>query len=135
MTGSIDCAHDTRDASLRARLVALYAELSAHTEPECSGKCAKPFSCCAEKYCGFAMAFAQEQWNVKLVPTSNAQLPLMGSSGCTAAPHLRPMCTAHTCEICAYDQKRGDEAWTARYYELMEAISELEAVVLRSGSF
>lgn len=133
MTGTTDLAADTRDEGLRARLVTLYAALSAHTEPECSGKCERPFSCCAEKYCGFAMVFAKEQWNVKLVPTSNALLPFMGSRGCTVAPHLRPMCTAHTCEVCAHGGKRGDEAWTSRYYELMDAISELEAVVLRSS--
>ena len=85
---------------LRRRLIALYAELGAHTEPECAGnRCPKPLSCCAPMYCDLASDFALEHWGVKLNPGWHPTLPFMGPTGCTVAPHLRPICTAHTCEV------------------------------------
>jgi hypothetical protein len=112
--------------ALRQRLVALYAELAAMTEPECAAHCARPHTCCDEKYCGFAMSFARENWGVELAPTWHATLPLMGPDGCTAAPHLRPICTAHTCDISDFGCKRGDSPWTARYFEIQDAIAAIE---------
>jgi hypothetical protein len=116
----------------RARLVALYAELAALTAPECAARCPRPHSCCERRYCLMAVDFARENWNTELPPTWHPSLPLMGPDGCTAAPHLRPMCTAHTCEICEHGCKRGDEAWTERYYELRGAIAEIEAGLFRA---
>ena len=113
----------------RQRLISLYAALAAMTEPECAASCARPHSCCDEKYCGFAIAFARENWDVELTPTWHASLPLMGDDGCTAAPHLRPICTAHTCDISASGCKHGDSAWTARYFELVDAIAEIETAL------
>ena len=117
---------------LRRKLVALYAQLAAHTEPECSGRCERPRSCCEEKYCAFAIEFAWTHWRVELPATWHPALPLMGDDGCTAAPHLRPICSAHTCEVCTHGAKRGDPAWTARYYEITYAIAEIEAVVFET---
>lgn len=113
----------------RSRLIRLYAELSTLTEQECSGNCERPRTCCEEKYCLFAMDFAKANWQIDLAPTWHPALPLMGDDGCTVAPHLRPICTAHTCEICAHGVKRGDEAWTARYYEIVDAIRTIEATL------
>ena len=58
----------------------------------------------------------------------------MGESGCTAAPHLRPLCTVHTCDIMGFGFKRAPDdtpaaaeearAWTKKYFELRNAISE-----------
>ncbi len=93
---------------LRRRLIALYAELGAHTEPECAGnRCPKPLSCCAPMYCDLASDFAREHWGVKLEPGWHPTLPFMGPTGCTVAPHLRPICTAHTCEVNEHGRKRG----------------------------
>ena len=114
---------------LRARLIALYAELAAHTEPECAAACARPFTCCEERYCALAIDFAREHWDVALQPTWHRTLPLMGPRGCTAAPHLRPICTAHTCETNEYGCKRGDAAWTKRYDALRQAIGDIEAAL------
>lgn len=110
----------------RARLVTLYAELAAHTEGECSGACVRPLSCCEERYCLIAIDFAKTHWQTDLVETWHAALPLMGAGGCTAEPHLRPVCTAHTCAICEHGEKPGDEAWTARYHALMSEIGAIE---------
>lgn len=113
----------------RAQLVALYAQLAAHTEPECSGRCARPRSCCEERYCSIAIEFARSHWQVELQTTWHPVLPLMGDDGCTVAPHLRPICAAHTCEICTHGVKRGDAVWTQRYYEITQAIADIEATV------
>ena len=118
------------DADARARLIALYAELAAHTEPECAARCERPLTCCEERYCEIAMDFARRYWNVDLPPTWHRVLPLMGPGGCTAAPHLRPICTAYTCEVCQHGEKRGDAAWTERYRELCASIATLEAKLL-----
>lgn len=119
---------------MRARLIALYTELAAHTEGECSGVCARPRSCCEERYCLIAIDFAKSHWQVDLRETWHPALPLMGDDGCTAAAHLRPICTAHTCEICAHGEKRGDAAWTARYRDIMQAIGDIEAAVFASAA-
>lgn len=113
----------------RARLVALYAELAALTEPECLMHCERPMTCCEERYCSIAIDFAAEHWDVDLQPTWHAALPLMGTAGCVADPHLRPMCTAHTCDVCQYGAKRGDPAWTERYFALKAVIADLEREV------
>ncbi|UEM03298.1 hypothetical protein JL101_025575 [Skermanella rosea] len=111
----------------RQRLIALYAELAAHTEPECAGsRCAKPLSCCAPMYCDLTRDFALEYWGERLEPTWHPVLPFMGPRGCTVAPHLRPICTAHTCEVNEHGCKRGDEAWNARYFDLTEEIGLIE---------
>ncbi|MEQ1863422.1 MAG: hypothetical protein ABL996_02090 [Micropepsaceae bacterium] len=119
---------------MRARLIALYAQLAAHTEGECSGACVRPRTCCDERYCLIAIEFAKSHWQVELAPTWHPALPLMGDDGCTAAAHLRPICTAHTCEICAHGEKRGDAVWTARYLDLMQAIGELELCAFESAA-
>jgi hypothetical protein len=113
--------------SHRRRLIALYAELAAHTEPECaSSRCVKPLSCCAPMYCDLARDFALERWDIRLEPTWHPALPFMGPQGCTVAPHLRPICTAHTCEVNEHGCKRGDEGWTNRYFDLTEEIGAIE---------
>lgn len=114
----------------RDRLVALYREMAALTEPECLAACRQPMTCCDARYCEIAMDFAAEHWGVDLQPTWHAVLPLMGPDGCTVAPHLRPICTAHTCDICEHGAKPGDPAWTDRYHALREAIADLEAELL-----
>jgi len=116
------------DDELRGRLIDLYAQLAALTRIECAGNCARPQTCCDEKYCAMAIDFAKSHWRIELEPTWHAALPLMGEAGCTAAPHLRPICSAHTCEICAHGFKRGDAAWTDGYYALLNAIAEIEAI-------
>ena len=115
-----------RDAP-RERLVALYAELSVHTARECDSACARPRSCCEARYCALAIDHAKTHWQTELTETWHAALPLMGDAGCTVEPHLRPICTAHTCAVCVHGEKPGDEIWTARYRALTREIGEIEA--------
>jgi hypothetical protein len=108
------------------RLVILYAQMSELTAPECAHTCRVPWSCCHSIYCEAAIMWAKAKWDVELVKTNHPTLPMMGPSGCTVAPHLRPMCTVHTCEVNSLGVKRGDLAWTKRYFVLREEIDELE---------
>jgi hypothetical protein len=114
------------ETAAHRRLVRLYAAMAEHTEPEC-GACARPHSCCEERYCLLAIDFARDYWGVELRPGWHPTLPLMGPAGCTVPPHLRPICTLHTCAVNEHGCKPGDPAWTARYVELRDAIDAIQA--------
>lgn len=107
------------------QLIELYKQIAAHTLPECANTCRVPYSCCSPEYCHMAIEHAKNRWGVEL-PIVGDKLPLMGSDGCTAAPHLRPLCTLHTCQVNSMGCKLGDMAWTERYFELRDEIEELE---------
>ncbi len=101
----------------------LYQELYELTQPVCQSKCMLPQSCCSPEYCEYAIAWARDHWGTLLSHTAHEKLPLMGPQGCVAAPHLRPMCTAHVCEMTLY--KQGQAYWD-RYWRLRRLIDELE---------
>jgi hypothetical protein len=117
---------------LKAELVKLYQQMSEMTLPECQGKdgptksCSLPLSCCQSMYCWMTKEHAKDRWGVELPITSHPTLPLMGPNGCTAAPHLRPICTVHTCKINALGFKPGDPEWTEKYFALRESIELTE---------
>lgn len=100
-------------------VIAAFEAMYQHTKGEC-GNCRIPHSCCDELYCEMAKVYAKEYWDVELQPTDNPRLPFMGPQGCTVPPHLRPICTVHTCDIGSYGYKPGDPEWTVRYFELRE---------------
>lgn len=114
---------------IQLKLVALYKEMADLTRPECD-KCKVPLSCCSSEYCEITLAVAKERWGIELPVTQHPTLPLMGTTGCTAAPHLRPLCTLHTCEINCLGIKRGDPEWTKKYFDLRVEIENLEMELL-----
>jgi len=105
-------------------LIPLMQQMADLTRPEC-GKCRVPLSCCAPEYCQMAIEYAEEDWGVELKTTEHPRLPLMGSNGCTAPPHLRPLCTLHTCRMSGIGSS-GNPAWDVQYLELREKINEVE---------
>lgn len=105
-------------------LINLYKEMSELTSPEC-GACPVPHSCCDKLACDMATAYAAEL-GVTLTPTGHDKLPYMGENGCVVPPHLRPICTLHTCAVNSLGFKRGDEAWSKKYHELRDRIEALE---------
>jgi hypothetical protein len=130
---------DEPTASAQDPRIGLYQQMSDLTAPECANECWKPHSCCEPMYCEFTIQHAADKWGVKLEPTGHPTLPLMGPTGCTAAPHLRPICTIHTCAIQAFgvrfksepdtpniDRRVIDEEWTADYFRLRDALNEAE---------
>jgi hypothetical protein len=114
------------------QLIALYSEMAALTNQECA-KCDPPYSCCdfyGGYYCERAIEWADVNWGVTLdrlaiVPN----LPLMGLSGCTVEPHLRPICALHVCSVNMYGKKLDDEPWTEKYFALRKRIEDLEEEV------
>lgn len=111
---------------IRETLKQLYKEMSILTLPECRSVCRVPFSCCSSEYCEMAKSYAKERWNVELKPTGNTKLPFMSPTGCIVEPHLRPICTMHTCAINSMGCKATDIIWTNKYFALRDKIEELE---------
>lgn len=111
----------------------LYREMAAHTAPECAKNCTIPHSCCNTGDCEMTERLAWELKGVRLEPTGHT-IKFMGPTGCTVPPHLRPLCTLHTCAINSFGFKPGDRPWTEKYFRLRDAIdqAEFEAFVEKS---
>lgn len=107
----------------RVQLKVLYQELADMTKPLCATACQLPISCCSPEYCEFVIEYAKDCWGEELQRTNHERLPLMGPDGCTAAPHLRPMCSAHVCEGTLY---RQEQEYLDKYFKLRDKISDLE---------
>ena len=110
---------------MKETLIQLYQRMADLTLPECQ-TCPIPLRCCDATYCTLAMAWASSRWGVTLERTAHPTLPLMGPEGCTAAPHLRPLCTLHTCYVNNLGYKPDDPVWTERYFALREDIEREE---------
>lgn len=99
----------------------LFQKMADLTAPECAKNCTIPYSCCSPEYCELTIEIAENE-GVNLERTDHPKLTLMGPNGCTAPPHLRPLCTLHTCAIASHGWKPGDPEWTKRYFSLRELI-------------
>jgi hypothetical protein len=114
---------------LRAAISRGYREMSELTKVKCGGdKCPgvgnRAYRCCDRMHCQMTIDHAYKDWGIRL-PTTGHQLPLMGPTGCTALPHLRPWCTLHQCQI----QETGstkDRSWDAKYFRLRNKLIRLE---------
>jgi hypothetical protein len=97
----------------------LFYQLYLHTRDECA-HCFPPFNCCEKRYCDMATKHAKDIYNLDITNLKvREDIPYLDSKrGCLIEPHLRPICTLHTCEISRYGCKRNDPEWTQRYYEL-----------------
>lgn len=119
------------------KLIQLYKDMADFTLPECKSVCRVPYSCCSPEHCDFSMDFAMRR-GVELRPTGHPKLPMMGETGCIVPPHLRPMCTVHTCEISSMGFKKHNPdrpyvdaaKWTSKYFDLRSKIEEEEMKLL-----
>jgi hypothetical protein len=113
-----------------AIVIHLYQQMAEHTQPKCAQGCRSgpplAFSCCDPMYCDMAIKYAKQCWDTTLEVTGHHRLPLMGPNGCTAAPHLRPLCTVHNCSINALACDPDDPEWTDEYFKLRDSIEEAE---------
>lgn len=100
------------------RLIDLYAELSALTNPLCAA-CPKPHSCCELAGCENARTWAMDVYGLTL-KQSKGPLPFLTETGCTVAPHHRPICSFFLCPDAA---KRAPARWA----ELRAEIALMEA--------
>lgn len=111
------------------KLKILYKDMYQHTNSDCRANCKSKFSCCNEAHCEAAIEWALKRWGIKLEPVGTT-IPLLGPNGCIAEPHLRPLCTIHTCDISAFGHKRGDEEWTDKYWQIRDKLEELETFIV-----
>ena len=111
---------------MQDKLVILYEQMSELTKPEC-GSCRAPHSCCAEMYCSLAKELASERGvTLPEYPPNYKGAFYLNRNSCTVPPHLRPLCTLHTCAISGFGFKPGDEQWTKKYFSLRNEIDKLE---------
>jgi hypothetical protein len=113
--------------SLDKELKEAWQEMAELTKPRCDS-CAIPRSCCSPEYCEMAIQEAKK-WGETLTTTGHPKLPLMGETGCVAAPHLRILCTLHVCEGTFW---RSTMAWKKKYMTLRERLNKLESMRRRS---
>ena len=121
--------NNMKKGELRTAISRGYREMSELTKVKCGGdKCPgvgnRAYRCCDKMHCQMTIDHAYKDWGIRL-PTTGHQLPLMGPTGCTALPHLRPWCTLHQCQI----QETGctkDRAWDAKYFRLRNKLIRLE---------
>lgn len=99
----------------------LYQEMADLTLQKCSKECRVPLSCCSQEYCEFTLEYAKEKWNIELKETGHPKLPLMGPNGCTAAPHLRPLCAVHVCE-----QHLCNSQFNKKYFKLRDELNQID---------
>jgi len=118
-----------KKGELRATISRGYREMSELTKVKCGGdKCPgmgdKAYRCCDQLHCQMTIDHAYKAWGIRL-PTTGHQFPLMGPTGCTALPHLRPWCTLHQCQIQATGSTK-DRKWDAKYFRLRNQLTRLE---------
>ena len=118
-------------AAARERLIKAYAEMGELTNKLCTTKCKLVafdskggHRCCGRIYCEEAKRYAKEVWNEEPLETGHPELIYMGPSGCTLAPHLRPLCTMQVC--CELEIMGGNPEAGKRYFELRSKINKLE---------
>jgi hypothetical protein len=116
--------------STKEKLVLAYQAMYEHTKEECAYRCKFVHSCCSLEYCDMAIEIAKEDWGTVLEPTEHfkkglTKLPMMGQTGCTAAPHFRPLCTLHTCAMYAAGFT-NDRSWDKIYFQIRKKIDKLE---------
>lgn len=104
----------------------LFSQICELTQPKCATACNAPQSCCSPEYCEMAIERAKEL-GTKLVITEHPRLPLMGANGCIAAPHFRPLCTLHICEIVLM----RDKTLAERYFDLRSRLNKEVAIAER----
>jgi hypothetical protein len=125
-----------RRERLRNLLIDAYKAMADFTAPLC-GKCRgyqySPNRCCDKMHCQMTIATAKEEWGVDLSTTDHPELPLMGPTGCTAAPHYRPLCTLHNCDINNMGFTLNSE-WDKQYFILRAAINKLHLQLSRLPS-
>lgn len=109
------------------RVIQLYKELYDLTEPECRQSCRIPQSCCSPEYCDMAEEWAKVRWGVDISSkrTSHPTLGFMSGVGCVLEPHLRPVCTKHTCQVNSLGFKIGDEGWTEKYFNIVNQLADM----------
>lgn len=119
-------------SSMRAvetKMVTLYRRIADLTLGHCKQTCRNIGSCCSPEYCYLTIEIARDEWGTELPKTEHPTLPLLSLTGeCTAPPHMRPLCSLHSCDIANLGHFRSDVALTDKYFRLRREIDRLEFV-------
>jgi hypothetical protein len=108
------------------RLITLYKNIADITFQDCKVKCRRLGSCCEPMYCEIAIAFAKDTYGIELEQTGN-KIPLLRDGGtCVAEPHLRGMCSMHSCDINSVGFFKGNPQLTNQYFEVRDEIESIE---------
>jgi hypothetical protein len=102
-------------------LVDLYQKITEISKPICA-TCIPPYHCCHPVGCGQAMVWARSVYGVQLEYTSDnaiSTLPYLTKTGCTVAPHLRPLCSLWLCP-------EGEAVAPPEYWQLKAKIMGIE---------
>jgi hypothetical protein len=105
----------------------LFQQMYDLTKAKCCGctKRLRPFNnvgCCNVMYCEMADAYSGEHEPVPVDERVQTDIKYLRADGCILAPHLRPICTVHNCQINSLGFVPGDPGWTKRYFKLREKI-------------
>ncbi len=112
--------------SKQLEMIQLYQRMYEITVVKCK-RCSKGAGTCCNVYaCKLVEKFAKAEYGVTLMRTGHPTLLFMGSEGCIVAPHMRPVCTVHTCKTVQYGCDFEDKPWTADFYDLKKQIALLE---------
>ena len=112
---------------IRKGLLDLYKKLAKHTREDC--RLSKPpcnYYCCESRWCETAIHYAKVRWGVEIRRTKHPRFLLLGPKGCTAAPHLRPICTLHICWIGTYQNGDKGKKWAKTYFKIRDNINTEE---------
>lgn len=109
------------------KIIRLYKDMADLTLEHCTRTCKTLGLCCSQEYCEFTIEYARDEYGVTLLRTKDLKVPLRAEDGsCTAAPHLRPLCTLHSCDISAVAVFKREPELTKRYYKLRSKIDRAE---------
>jgi len=124
---------DTTGDRTPPKLIELYRQIAELTAPRCGKRDGCGFQpaisrhrCCDSMYCLMAIDYAKEM-GVTLTPTGHSELPMMGHDGCTAPPHLRPLCSKHDCKINGVGYDSRNPEFSDKFLALYNEISAEEA--------
>ena len=99
-------------------LIDMYREMSDIAHAICA-TCDPPHHCCELAGCDQARFWAKWMYDVDLQET-NGPLPFLTHTGCTVAPHHRPICAMFFCHA-------REKDLPPRFFELRQKIVSLEA--------
>lgn len=121
----------------------LYKKMSDLTHIKCMEcYCLAPNRCCDRIYCDLAEQESRAKGYSLPPRTDHPTLPYMGPTGCILEPHMRPLCTLHTCSMNGmgvlykktgskmFDREIDIEA-TGKYFELRNRIEEANTISQR----
>lgn len=110
-------------SKMKKELILLWKKMYELTRfsDECK-ECRFNYSCCSPEYCAIAIDYALEIGE-ELTTTNHQRLPLMGKDGCVAPPHVRPLCTLHTCKINSIGFTNNKD-WDKKYFRLRDVINK-----------